>query len=158
MLYSFVWELAFTKPLTSKGGNARNQTVCHSEDVRLYNLLVITVPVQDAVPGEIFVLVSPNGMLWDPDLEAHPLDPSASWNNKLGVSQECFLAMAILDKLRKPVKEKAAASGERVTMEAEVGNVDDGTLAKLLGELTLDHPANPLAPHVQFNEQWQVCF
>lgn len=104
--------------------------------------------------GRLWALYPPGDMLWDPELEAHPLNPMASWSSKDGKSQGCAVAMGILESLKKQASETAETPVQGVL--PELGQVDDGTLSALVGTLKLDDLANPMSTHVQHGENWLV--
>ena len=93
-----------------------------------------------------------DGNAWSSALEANPLDPSASWNNLSGCSQECELAKRLIASLTEGVAVKTKKP--HVAKDVVVDEIDDTTVTRLVQELALDNPINPLFKHVQFSSRW----
>ena len=72
-------ELRYRNPI--KTNVSGDQTVCHSEDIILAALWVRTAEKSDFVAGQDWICMSRDKKLWDPIMEAHPLDPTSKFAN-----------------------------------------------------------------------------
>jgi len=144
VLFGVLWEVAYHNPSAVKQGSAKNQTVCHPDRCVPYNLIIRVVDVADCEYNNEWVLMPMSGKMWDPLLEANPLDPTRAQNRRDGQSQNCVLAAILKNRMVRDSDSSAKTAAVGVKVDMDVAS-DSHALATLMNTLTLDDTMHPMS-------------
>ena len=120
-------------------------------------MLILPKKVSELVDNHTWVFVMPDGALYNPKLEAHPLDPTTSYSSASGKSYvDPFASQLIAAVNAAKAAEAAEAEGKTraALAEAMVMETSTAELESVMQSLTLDNPLNPVSQIINFDELW----